>query len=92
MATAIKKAHAATSSAQAVRAVPEAASLPFRTYQDNGGNYHWEIADASGEILTHSGSFASQHDAERAARSVHEVARSASFEPRLAKERHTMAA
>ncbi len=92
MATALKKAHAATSPVHAARSVPEAASLAFRTYQDNGGNYRWEIADASGEILTYSGSFASQHDAERAARSVHEGARSASFEPRLAKERHTMAA
>jgi uncharacterized protein YegP (UPF0339 family) len=92
MATAIKKAHAATSPADAARTVPEAASLAFRTYQDNGGNYHWEIADASGEILTHSGSFVYQDDAERAARDVHKGARSASFESHVAKERHTMVA
>lgn len=91
MATAIKN-HAATSPVHAARIVPEATSLAFRTYQDNGGNYHWEIADASDEILTHSGSFASQDDAERAARSVHEGARSASYEPQVAKGRHIVAA
>jgi uncharacterized protein YegP (UPF0339 family) len=91
MATATKKASAATSPARAVRSVSEAASLAFLTYRDNGGDYHWEITDASGEILAHSGSFASQDDAERAARDVHEGARSAHFEPHGTKERRTVA-
>ena len=46
MATATKKARAATS---LTRAAPLARS--FLTYPDNGGNYHWEIVDASGETL-----------------------------------------
>jgi uncharacterized protein YegP (UPF0339 family) len=70
----------------------ERASLAFRTYQDNGGNHHWEIVDSGGEILAHSESFASQDDAERAARDVHEGARLASFESQVVKERHTVLA
>jgi uncharacterized protein YegP (UPF0339 family) len=69
MATATKKAHAASSP---VRGGSEPASLAFRTYQDNGDNYHWEIVDGGGEILAQSGSFASQDDAERAVRVVRE--------------------
>jgi uncharacterized protein YegP (UPF0339 family) len=92
MATATKKAHSATSPAHAARNVSEAASLAFRTYRDNGSNYHWEIADRGGEILAHSGSFTSQDDAERAARKVHEGARSARFELHVAKGRQTVAA
>jgi uncharacterized protein YegP (UPF0339 family) len=87
MATAIKKARA-PSQARAVRGVSELASLAFRTYRDNGDNYHWEIVDSGGEILAQSRSFASQDDAERAARDVHEGARSAPFEPQVGKERH----
>ncbi len=85
MATATKKAHAA-------HGVSDPASLAFRTYRDNGASYHWEIVDSSGEIIAQSGSFASQDDAERAARDVHERARSAPFESQVAKERHTVAA
>jgi uncharacterized protein YegP (UPF0339 family) len=79
MATATKKGHAATSPAHAVRPVSDAASLAFHTYQDNGGSYHWEFAARSGEILAHSESFASQDEAERAARKVHQGARSATL-------------
>ena len=89
MATATKKVHTARSQA---RAVPEATSLAFLISQDNGGRYHWEIADGSGEGLVHSGSFASQNDAERAARYVYERASSARFEPHVAKERQTVGA
>jgi uncharacterized protein YegP (UPF0339 family) len=91
MATATKKAHTATSPVHAARTASEAASLAFRTYRDNGGSYHWEIAGRGDEILAHSGSFASQDDAERAARMVHEGARSARFEPYVAKGRQTVA-
>jgi len=90
MATATKKAHAAPSPVHAVRGVSEPASLVFRTYRDNGENYHWEIVGSGGEILAQSGNFASRDDAERAAHDVHEGARSASFESQLAKERHTV--
>jgi uncharacterized protein YegP (UPF0339 family) len=83
MATATKKAHAA-------RGVSEPAPLAFRTYRDNGERYHWEMVDSGGEIIAQSGGFASQDDAERAARDVHERARSAPFEPQAAKERRTV--
>jgi uncharacterized protein YegP (UPF0339 family) len=92
MATATKKAHSAPSPAHAVRGVSEPASLAFRTYRDNGDNYHWEIVDSGGEILAQSGSFASQDDAERAARHLHEGARSAPFDSQVGKERHTLVA
>jgi uncharacterized protein YegP (UPF0339 family) len=85
MATATKKAHAAPSPAHAVRGVSEPASLVFRIYRDNGDHYHWEIVDRGGEILAQSGGFTSQGDAERAARDVHQSARSASFESQMAK-------
>lgn len=91
MATATKQVHAARQAAPA-RARSEASSLAFVVDRDNGGDYHWEIADRSGEVLVHSGSFASQSDAERAARHVYEGASSALFEPRVAKERRTVAA
>ena len=90
MATATKKVHAASSSAHAVRRVSEPASPVFRTYRDNGDNYHWEIVDRGGEILAQSAGFTSQDDAERAARDVHQGARSASFESQLVKERHAV--
>jgi uncharacterized protein YegP (UPF0339 family) len=82
MATATKKARTA-------HGVSEPAPLAFRTYRDNGEHYHWEIVDSGGEIIARSESFASQDDAERAAREVHERARSAPFESRAAEERHT---
>ena len=91
MATATKNVRAAMSRAGAAQTVSKT-SLAFNTYRDNGGNYHWEIVDASGAILARSGSFASQDDAERGARKVREGAGTASFEPPLANERHTVAA
>jgi len=87
MATATKKIRAARSPAPA-----EAASLEFLIYRDNGGDYHWEIVDSSGDSLVHSRSFASEHDAEGAARYVYQGARSAHFELQVAKERPTVAA
>jgi uncharacterized protein YegP (UPF0339 family) len=92
MATATKKAHPASSPAHAVRRVSESASLVFRTYRDNGANYHWEIVDSGSAVLAQSGSFASHDDAERAARDVHEGIRAAPFESWVAKERHTVVA
>lgn len=80
MATATKKAPAATSTVRAVRPAPRGGSLAFLTYRDNGDKYHWEIVDPSGEALAHSGSFASQDDAERGARRVREGVGSADDE------------
>jgi uncharacterized protein YegP (UPF0339 family) len=89
MATATKKVHTARSPA---RAVSEASSLTFLIDQDNGGDYHWEIVDRGGAILVHSGSFASQNDAERAARYVYEGASSALFESQANNERPAVTA
>ena len=83
MATATKKAPAATSTASRRASRARAASLAFLTYRDNGDNYHWEIVDSNGETLAHSKSFASQDDAERAARDVHERIRSAECAPHV---------
>lgn len=92
MATATKKVHAGSSPARAARGVSEPASLAFRTYQDNDDGYHWEIVDSDGEILAQSGSFASEDDAESAAREVHKSARLASFGSQAEKERGTAVA
>jgi hypothetical protein len=87
MATATKKDHAAGSLDRTPSAAPEAAPLEFRLYLDNGGRHSWEIVDVGGKSLGHSASFASRDDAERAARLVHEGARSARFEPDAPKGR-----
>jgi uncharacterized protein YegP (UPF0339 family) len=92
MATATKKASAGTPPARTGDSASKAPSLAFVTNRDNGGDYHWEIVDPSGEILARSGSFASRGDAERAARDVHRGAHSAHFEPHLVKERPAVAA
>jgi uncharacterized protein YegP (UPF0339 family) len=88
MATATKKVRPARSPE---RAVSEASSLAFAIDEDNGGDYRWEIVDGSGQVLAHSGNFASRNDAERAARRVYENAGSALFELQVANERRTVA-
>jgi hypothetical protein len=85
MATATKKAHAATSTARAAHPAPGVGPFAFVTYRDNGDNYHWEIVDPGGNSLAHSGSFTSQGDADRAARHVREGVRSTDFEPHVVK-------
>jgi uncharacterized protein YegP (UPF0339 family) len=92
MATATKKAHAGPSATRAARGASEPVSLAFRTYQDNGEGYHWEIVDGAGKILAQSGSFASEDDAERAAREVHKSARVASFASQAVKQRDAVVA
>ncbi len=67
--------------------VPKATATEFLVFEDNAGDYHWEIVAAAGECLTRSGSFASHDDAERAARYVYDCARSARFEPSAGEER-----
>ena len=81
MATATKKVHAARPAVRGARILSESASLSFLVYQDNGGDYHWEIADEGGESLAQCGGFASYEDAERAACRVRDRAGSARFEP-----------
>ncbi len=84
MATATKKAHAATSTPRAVSPVPGPPSLAFLTYRDNGDVYHWEIVDASGKTLARSDGFTSQAEAESAACHVRDGVRSADVEPHVA--------
>ena len=68
MATASKKVRTAKSPSRVVRSGAGVTSLPFAVYQDNGGEYHWEITDDTGRGIAHSESFSSQDDAEHAAR------------------------
>ena len=81
MATATKKAHAAKPVAVGARGVSSPASLELLVYQDNGGDYHWELVGETGERLAQSGIFASQADAERAARCASDGVGSAQLEP-----------
>jgi uncharacterized protein YegP (UPF0339 family) len=92
MATATKKVHAASPGARTRHQVSESASLEFLVYQDNGGDYHWEIVGEGGESLAHSRSFVSREDAQRAARCVHDGAGSARLEPSAGKQRQLVAA
>jgi hypothetical protein len=91
MATATKKVHPAKPAARGARAASESASLRFLVYSDNGGDYHWEIADDGGKSHGGCGGFASYEDAERAARRVHDGAGSARFEPEAAEARRRRA-
>ena len=91
MATATKKVRAAALPDRTRPAVPEAASLEFRIYLDNGGCYSWEIVEVGGESVAHSASFVSRDEAERAARLVYEQARSARFAPGVPEGHQTAA-
>lgn len=91
MAVATKKVRATPSSPHPVSPVSKSASLMFRTYRDNGDSYHWEIVDDDSQVLAQSGGFASQGAAEHAARNLHQVTRSASFESQLVREHHDVA-
>ena len=91
MATATKKIHAARPVAARARDVSESAPLEFVVYQDNASDYYWEIVGERGESLARSGSFASDDDAERAARRVYDGAGSARFEVHLAGQRQLAA-
>ena len=91
LATATKNVHPARSLDRTSPAEPQAAALEFRIYLDNGRRYSWEIVDVGGKSLGHSESFASQDDAERAARVVYEGACSARFEPDVLDGRQTAA-
>ena len=92
MATATKKVRAVRPVTRGARDLSQSAPLQFLVHQDNAGAYYWEIAGERGESFAQSGSFASQEDAERAARCVHDGAGSARFEPHVAEERQPVAA
>ena len=91
MATATKRVHAVGPVARRRRDVSDSTSLEFLVYQDNGGDYHWEIVGEGGERLAQSRSFASREDAELAARCVHDGAGSARLEARAADKHERVA-
>ncbi len=70
MATATKKRVTAGAVSDGALGGSELASQEFVVYQDNGGNFHWEIVSESGQRLARSGIFTSQDDARRGARSA----------------------
>lgn len=80
MATATKKSRAAEGLARRARRVGTPAAMEFRIFEENGGAYHWTIVAGDGATVAQSGSFASHHDAERAAQHVRDGAASALFE------------
>ena len=89
MATATKQVRAARSPVGVTRVRSDEASPAFLIYQDNGGGYHWAIVDRRGQSLVQSERFASEDDAQRAARLMQQAARTAPFEPRVASDCHT---
>jgi len=91
MATATKKAHAVKPIAKSARDASRLAPLEFLVYQDNGGDYHWELVGEAGERLAQSGIFASQGDAERAARCAYDGVSLARLEPKATERRATEA-
>lgn len=84
MATATKKAHSAKRVGNGARGTLDSSALEFLIGMDNGGDYHWELVNGSGESLVRSGVFASHDEAELGAIAVQEGAGSARFERRAA--------
>ncbi|HWE12115.1 MAG TPA: DUF1508 domain-containing protein [Solirubrobacteraceae bacterium] len=82
MATATKNRRFAKRIDGRTSAVSGSAAMEFRTFEDNGGRYHWTIVDGAGQPLVSSEGFASYDEAERAARAVREGAGTARFERR----------
>jgi uncharacterized protein YegP (UPF0339 family) len=82
MATARNKTRAAAKLARSAQHAPQAASMKFVVYEDNGGRYRWMIVDNTGASLVQSVSFTSYDHAEQAARQMRDGAGSARFERR----------
>ncbi len=82
MATATKKARAATQVARRADAASTSTSMEFFIFEDNAGRYDWRIVAGKGGILAQSESFASYEDAEQAAHHVRDGAASARFNTR----------
>ncbi|HEV7174126.1 MAG TPA: hypothetical protein VGN29_01465 [Solirubrobacteraceae bacterium] len=70
MATATKKARAATGANHGAAVASDSASMEFLVVEDNGGDYHWNLIDRDGNSLGRSPSFASYEHTEDAARVV----------------------
>jgi hypothetical protein len=82
MATATKNARSKRHVAGGSRDVSESPSMEFLIVEDNGGRYHWDIVDGGGVSLGRSEDFASDGEAESAARAVLDGAGSARFQGR----------
>jgi hypothetical protein len=70
MATATKKARAATGVKHGATVASDSVSMEFLVVEDNGGDYHWTLIDRDGKSLARSPSFASYERTEDAARVV----------------------
>lgn len=90
MATATNETRTAKAAARSRDRAPKPPSLDFLVYDDNAGDYHWEIVAGGGDSLAQSVSFASRDDAERTARYVYDSVRAPRFEPNAAQARHTV--
>jgi uncharacterized protein YegP (UPF0339 family) len=78
MATATKQVRPARGRA---RGTGDGAPSEFRVFQDNGGDYRWEVISVGGATLALSDSFASVAAAEHAVTQMREGAASAQFKP-----------
>ena len=82
MATATKKARAATGATNGAVVASDSVSMEFLVVEDNGGDYHWRLIDRDGNSLARSPSFASYERAEDAAGVVLAAAGSARLDRR----------
>jgi len=89
MATATSNGRPARGTVRRASAGSQSPALEFLVIEDNGGGYHWTIADAAGESVARSRSFASHDEAERAAVLVRDNAGAARLEPRAAADSPT---
>ena len=83
MATATKKARAATGIKRHATVASGSVSMEFLVVEDNGGDYHWTLIDRDGNSLARSPSFASYEHTEDAARVVLAGVGSARLERRV---------
>ena len=83
MATATKKARAATGATNGAVAASDSVSMEFLVVEDNSGDYHWTLIDRDGNSLARSPSFASYERAEDAAGVVLAAAGSARLDRRV---------
>ena len=70
MATATKKARAATGATNGAVVASDSVSMEFLVVEDNSGDYYWTLIDRNGNSLARSPSFASYEHTEDAARVV----------------------
>ncbi|MGZ6565643.1 MAG: hypothetical protein ACXVH1_40025 [Solirubrobacteraceae bacterium] len=84
MATATKKARAATGATRGMVVASDSVSMEFLVVEDNGGAFHWTLMDRDGSSLARSPSFTSYEDTEDAARVVLANAGSARLDRRAA--------